>query len=278
MNNNNDKNKPYNDDAMYDGIENLFEPNSESGQSQLENTEVIPEDIESDGENTYEGIAELFEENPETISRFHDDSVYEGTSELFSENNDIGEYSDSSLQEDNPNNNISNEDNPNDASNENNPNDQDNTSNDGPDQDSDPGFWGLSREEQLNVFNNPGQYNRAREQVLEARRLDYEERIRARITQEDVDADNFTFRGLSDLLHETREDTIEQYEPYWSDNLGEMSQLLREIATRREYITTNTNPVTVDQEVIYMGMCDAFDFMIDMCITVYNLNLPEILG
>jgi hypothetical protein len=57
-----------------------------------------------------------------------------------------------------------------------------------------------------------------------------------------------------------------------------MSQLLTEIATRRQDLNTNTNPITVVQEVRNMGMAEAYDFMIEMCINVYHLNLPEILG
>lgn len=51
-----------------------------------------------------------------------------------------------------------------------------------------------------------------------------------------------------------------------------------EIATRCEDIITNTNQVTVEQQVIDMGRKEAFYYMIDMCIHVYNLNIPNILG
>lgn len=57
-----------------------------------------------------------------------------------------------------------------------------------------------------------------------------------------------------------------------------MAQSLMEIATRNEDIITNTNPITVQQEVIQMGMQRAFVFMIDMCVRVYDLNIPNILG
>ena len=57
-----------------------------------------------------------------------------------------------------------------------------------------------------------------------------------------------------------------------------MHQSFIEIVNRREVIITNTNPVTVEQKVIEMGMRDAFDFMVEMCINVYQLNIDTILG
>lgn len=57
-----------------------------------------------------------------------------------------------------------------------------------------------------------------------------------------------------------------------------MYQSFIEIVNRREVIITNTNPVTVEQEVIEMGMKDAFEFMVEMCINVYQLNIDSILG
>lgn len=73
--------KPYNDDTMYEGIENLDKQNLESP---LENTEVISEDtLESDDNNMYEGIAELYEQIPESVSQFNDDNMYEGIPELY---------------------------------------------------------------------------------------------------------------------------------------------------------------------------------------------------
>jgi len=284
--------KPYNDDDMYDGIENLFEPNIESGESQLDNpSKVIPENIESDDENTYEGITELFEENSETVSRFNDDSIYEGTSELFYVNDDIEEDNNYNLPDDNSNDNISNDDNNSSNATNDNLNAQEDNSNDvtylednsneqinNHNDDIHRGFSDLSPEEQLHAYHNPGAFARTTEQTREIRRLAYEERIRANITQGDVDADGLNYPGLSDIMLETCDNTIDDYEPDWSDNLYEMSQLLTEIATRRQDLNTNTNPITVVQEVRNMGMAEAYDFMIEMCINVYHLNLPEILG
>jgi len=56
-----------------------------------------------------------------------------------------------------------------------------------------------------------------------------------------------------------------------------MAQNLIEIVNRREEIITNSYPITVQQEVINMGMKQAFEFMVEMCINVYNLYLPSIL-
>lgn len=57
-----------------------------------------------------------------------------------------------------------------------------------------------------------------------------------------------------------------------------MAQHLIEIVNRREEIITNTDSITVQREVINMGMIEAFDFMVEMCINVYHLDLPSILG
>jgi hypothetical protein len=219
--------KPYNDDDMYDGVENLFEPNIESGESQLDNpSKIIPENIpESDDENTYEGIVELFEENPETVSRFNDDSIYEGTSELFYENDDIEGDNNYNLPDDNPDP-LSNDenytsnttnDNLNEQENnsidvtylEDNSNEQINNHND----DIHHGYLDMSPEEQLHAYHNPGAFARTAEQIREVRRLTYEERIRANITQEDVDIDGLDYQSLSDIMLDTYDNTIDDYEP-----------------------------------------------------------------
>ena len=268
--------KTYNHDDMYDGIQNLYE--------------VIPEDVsESNDDNTYEGITELFEEISE-------DSVYEGISELFSENDDIhpddisndnisnDDISNDDISNDNiSNDDISNDDNSNDNDSNNNIHQddnynesiyQDNNYNDDIHQDNNDGTSDMSSGEETEALTNPGFLARTREQMYEIRRLGYEERVRARITQEDLEIDGLNYQDLSELMLDTFENTLDEYDPRWNSNLYDMSQNLMEISTRREDLISNTNLVPVEQEVINMGMQEAFEFMINMCMNVYHLNIP----
>ena len=116
------------DDNEYEGIAELFTENDEN------EYEGIAELFVENDENEYEGIAELFTEN--------DENEYEGIAELFAENNDVDQdniFNDNIYPDDNSTDNIHQDDNSTDNINQDdNSNDsihQDNISNDSINQD-----------------------------------------------------------------------------------------------------------------------------------------------
>lgn len=159
--------RPYNNDDMYDGVQNLFEENFTLREPALENlSEITTQDIpQSDNNSTYEGIAELFSE---------DDNI---------------------SQDDTFNNSIY----------------QDNNSNDSIHQDNNDGLSDMSWPEESDALNiNPGYFTL--EQFYERKRLDYEQWIRARISQEDLDEDGLSYLDLSEVMLASYDETIYQYD------------------------------------------------------------------
>jgi len=118
-----------------------------------------------------------------------DNSIYEGIPELFSENNDIHED------------NISNDS-----------VHQDNNSNDDFYQDSNYGASDIPLGEESYAF--PAQGLFTREVIHETRRLNYEQQVRAHIPQEDLETEGLNYQDLSELMFNTYEDTLDEYEDF----------------------------------------------------------------
>lgn len=207
--------KAYNDDSIYEGIQDLFEDDSiydgiqnlfeESLSEQVsENVAINEADYESD----------MFSD---TTSGFHDDNAYIGIADMF------------------------------------------------------------AREEWNALYKSgyaiPEEVTGTHQSVI----LVFEERIREHYTQRELDLEGLNYSDLSDLMFDIYEDTLDEYEGDWGD-LNETMINLSEITDRHRNIIANPVPDTIRDQVADLGLVSAFEFMIKMCIDVYNLHLTDILG
>ena len=111
----------------------------------------------------------------------------------------------------------------------------------------------------------------------ESRILVFEGRIREHYTQRELDLEGLNYSDLSDLMFDIYEDTLDEYEADWG-NLDDAVINLTEIANRHQDIMANPVPDTITDQVVDLGLVSAFEFMIQMCIDVYNLHLTDLLG
>ena len=200
--------KTYNDDSIYEGIQDLFGDDSTQ--------DLFEED------SIYVGIQNLFEESlpqqvSENTSRFYDDNAYIGIADMFAREE-----------------------------------------------------WNALYESGYAI---PEEITGTHESVI----LVFEERIREHYTQRELDLEGLNYSDLSDLMFDIYEDTLDDYEGDWGD-LNDAIINLTEIANRHQDIIANPIPDTIPDQIAELGLISAFEFMIRMCIDVYDLQLTDILG
>ena len=214
---------------MYEGIQNLFEENPH---------ETISE---SDEYSEYEGISDLFEEIPlETLSESNEYSEYEGVSDLFEEipfSNTILDINDQY-----------------------------------------EGIAGLYEQLSLDTIHILRIIGFSLERQLQSLdspvRRYFEQLIRAKYHPDAVAEENVDYSYLADLMYETYESVQDDYEGDWTDNEDETIKCLEDIST--ELFETLDNPASsVVGRVIQDGMILAFNKMLQMTRDIFNLDLDE---
>ncbi len=207
--------KAYNDDSIYEGIQDLFEDDSIYDGIQNLFEESLPEQVSENvtiNEADYE--SDVFSD---TTSRFHDDNAYIGIADMFAREE-----------------------------------------------------WNALYESGYAI---PEEITGTHESV----RLVFEGRIREHYTQRELDLEGLNYSDLSDLMFDIYEDTLDEYEGDWG-NLDDAIINLTEIADRHQDIIANPVPDTIPDQIADLGLASAFEFMVQMCMDVYNLHLTDLLG